>query len=162
MGQKIIQSTLIKAINDLNFEKVDFVRFKGEYSVRGNIVDIFTINYKQPIRIEFISNYISEISFVAVKELEPEYIKRRERILKTLPELKSLKEGDYVVHIDHGIGIFRGFKEEENNKYFEIEYAPPSNSVNFDKLLVPVDKSDKLNLYYGFDKPTVHRLSTQT
>ena len=104
-GQKIVQSTLIKAINDLNFEKVDFVRFKGEYSVRGNIIDIFTINYKQPIRIEFVSNYVSEIDFMAVKELEPEYIKKREKILKSLPELKSLKEDDYVVHIDHGIGI---------------------------------------------------------
>lgn len=153
---------LIKAINDLNFEKVDFVRFKGEYSVRGNIVDIFTINYLKPIRIEFVSNYVSEIGFMTVKELEPEYIKRREKILKSLPELKSLKEGDYVVHIDHGIGIFKGFKEEDDNKYFEIEYAPPSNSNNPDKLLVPIDKSDKLNLYYGFDKPTIHRLSTQT
>ncbi len=161
-GQKIVQSTLIKAINDLNFEKVDFVRFKGEYSVRGNIIDIFTINYKQPIRIEFVSNYVSEIDFMAVKELEPEYIKKREKILKSLPELKSLKEDDYVVHIDHGIGIFKGFKEENGNKYFEIEYAPPSNSNNADKLLVPIDKGDKLSLYYGFDKPTIHRLSTQT
>mgnify|MGYP000844597734 FL=1 len=157
-----MQSTLIKAINDLNFEKVDFVRFKGEYSVRGNIIDIFTINYKQPIRIEFVSNYVSEIDFMAVKELEPEYIKKREKILKSLPELKSLKEDDYVVHIDHGIGIFKGFKEENGNKYFEIEYAPPSNSNNADKLLVPIDKGDKLSLYYGFDKPTIHRLSTQT
>lgn len=161
-GQKIVQSTLIKNINDLNFEKVDFVRFKGEYSLRGNVLDIFTLNYSKPIRLEFAGNYISEIEFMNVKELEPEYIKRREKILKTLPELKSLKENDYVVHIDHGIGIFKGFKEEDNNKYFEIEYAPPSNSNNPDKLLVPIDKSDKLNLYYGFDKPTIHRLSTQT
>ena len=90
-GQKIVQSILIKAINDLNFEKVDFVRFKGEYSVRGNIIDIFTINYKQPIRIEFVSNYISEIDFMAVKELEPEYIKRREKILKYLLSSSSTK-----------------------------------------------------------------------
>jgi transcription-repair coupling factor (superfamily II helicase) len=96
-----------------------------------------------------------------IKELEPEYIKKREKILKTLPELKSLKENDYVVHIDHGIGIFKGIKEEQEKKYFEIEYAPPSNSSNPDKLLVPIDKGNKLSLYYGFDKPTIHRLSTQ-
>ncbi len=161
-GQKIVQSTLIKAINDLNFEKVDFVRFKGEYSVRGNIVDIFTINYLKPIRIEFVSNYVSDVDFMEVREIEPEYIKKREKLLKHLPELKGLRDGDYVVHIDHGIGIFRGFFEENEQKYFDIEYAPPSNSNNPDRLLVPLDKSEKLNLYYGFDKPTIHRLSTQT
>ncbi len=161
-GQKIVQSVLIKTINDLNFEKVDFVRFKGEYSVRGNIIDIFTLNYPKPIRLEFVGNYISEIEFMSVLELEPEYIKRREKILKSLPELKNLREGDYVVHLDHGIGIFRGFVEEDDNRYFNIEYAPPSNSTNFDKLLVPISASDKLNLYYGFDKPMIHRLSTQT
>lgn len=37
------------------------------------------------------------------------------RELQLLKELKELKVGDYVVHIDHGIGIFKGITQIENN-----------------------------------------------
>ncbi len=161
-GKKIPLSVLTKTLTDLNYEKVDFVKFKGEFSLRGNVVDVFPINRKEPIRVEFVGNFIGSISNMEVSELEPEEIKKKARILKKLPELKNLKKGSYVVHLDHGIGIFQGIVLEKDEEYFDILYGKAKNSIKHDRLLVPLEKANKLGLYYGFDKPVVNRLSTQT
>lgn len=59
--------------------------------------------------------------------------------------LSSLKEGDYVVHLDHGIGQFLGIVQREIDniirEYLEIAYAEN------DKLFVPVDQADKVSKY---------------
>jgi transcription-repair coupling factor (superfamily II helicase) len=57
--------------------------------------------------------------------------------------LKQILPGDFVVHEDHGIGIFEKIVENEKDTYIEIRYA------NKDKLLVPLSQSDKITKYIG-------------
>lgn len=56
--------------------------------------------------------------------------------------LTSLKPGDFVVHVDHGIGRFLGIVEQEisnvKREYFEIEYS------GNDRLFVPISSADKV------------------
>ncbi|MBC7260821.1 MAG: hypothetical protein H5T63_02305, partial [Chloroflexi bacterium] len=72
----------------------------------------------------------------------------------------ELHEGDYVVHIDHGIGIYRGLvhKVVDNapREYLEIEYAAG------DRLYVPVSQMDRVTRYVGSSDrpPTVYRLGS--
>ncbi|GIL15912.1 MAG: transcription-repair-coupling factor [Chloroflexota bacterium] len=72
----------------------------------------------------------------------------------------DLSEGDYVVHIDHGIGVFRGLEKLElggpDTEYLRLEYA------HGDKLFVPVHQLDRLSRYVapGGHQPTLHRLGT--
>lgn len=72
----------------------------------------------------------------------------------------DLDEGDLVVHIDHGIGIFRGLKKLElggpDTEYLLLEYAQG------DRLYVPVHQLDRLSRYVapGGHKPALHRLGT--
>ena len=155
------QSALLLKLNDLNYQKVDYVKFPGEFSHRGFIIDIYSPSLEKPIRIEFSGNYILKISFFNILENEDEFEKKKNKLLKHLPELTGLKVSDFVVHVDHGIGIFRGYKEEEDKKYFIIEYAPPGEGRVPDMLFVPYDKGNKLSKYYGFENPSIHRLSTQ-
>ncbi|MCX7816249.1 MAG: transcription-repair coupling factor [Syntrophales bacterium] len=89
---------------------------------------------------------------------------RRRRIYRSpreaffLRSFSELKEGDYVVHRDHGIGIFRGLKrikvEEIENDFLLIEYAEG------DKLFIPVDRLEAIQRYIGPDGhvPRVDRL----
>jgi len=168
-GLQIKQSSLLLKLNDFNYQKVDYVKFPGEFSHRGFIIDIFSPSQGKPIRVEFSGNYIVKISFFSVQEQESIFEKQKNKLLKNLPELAGLEIGDFVVHVDHGIGIFRGYQEvpvESKNlecqKYFIIEYAPPAPHKEPDKLFVPYDKANKLSKYYGFENPTIHRLSTQT
>lgn len=59
--------------------------------------------------------------------------------------LTSLSPGDFVVHMEHGIGRFEGMTQkvidDTTREYLELTYAEG------DKLFVPVDQADKLSKY---------------
>jgi len=64
-----------------------------------------------------------------------------------LSSLAELKEGDYVVHADHGIALYRGLQHLEMNAiegdFLQIEYA------GGDRLYLPVDRIEKVQKYVG-------------
>ena len=93
--------------------------------------------------------------------------KRQRRPLKTrgVPEadphlLETLKPGDFVVHVDSGIGKFQGIVRqqvgEREGEYLDIRYAKD------DRLLVPTDKLDRVQPYVGPSDapPTLTRLGS--
>jgi len=71
----------------------------------------------------------------------------------------DLKPGDYVVHINFGIGVFQGLvkrvQEGIEKEYLHIKYKAP------DQLFVPADQLDRIQKYVapGDDNPKVNRLS---
>lgn len=75
--------------------------------------------------------------------------------------LTSLAPGDYVVHMEHGIGRFEGMTQkvidETTREYLELSYAEG------DKLFIPVDQADKLSKYVHEEgqEPVLTRLGTQ-
>ncbi|KKU18996.1 MAG: Transcription-repair coupling factor [Candidatus Azambacteria bacterium GW2011_GWA2_45_90] len=72
--------------------------------------------------------------------------------------LKNLLPGDYVVHVDHGIGIYRGITVQDGTNYCVIEYAPPREGKEPDRLYVPENQLGKIDRYVGFTQPKIHRL----
>ncbi|MEZ4483226.1 MAG: transcription-repair coupling factor [Syntrophotaleaceae bacterium] len=64
-----------------------------------------------------------------------------------LSSLAELREGDYVVHADHGIGIYRGLLHlatgTVEGDYLHLEYAGQ------DKLYLPVERIEKVQKYVG-------------
>ncbi len=70
----------------------------------------------------------------------------------------DLQEGDYVVHVNHGIGRYLGIKTLEINgahkDYLHIQYA------GNDKLYVPVDNIDQVQKYLGSEdkEPKLYQL----
>ncbi len=64
-----------------------------------------------------------------------------------LASLNDLKRGDHVVHLRHGIGVFRGMATLEKRGFLEdfllLEFA------NESKLYVPVDAIDLVQKYVG-------------
>ena len=82
--------------------------------------------------------------------------RRRSASKAFLSDLRDLKVGDYVVHVDHGIGIFVGLKKigigDNEQEFLELRYAGE------DKLFVPVERLDLVQKYTGANKPPVDRL----
>lgn len=74
------------------------------------------------------------------------YNYRREN-LDFIESLNDIKEGDYIVHMVHGIGIFRGLSKQEidgeEKDYLTIEYA------RGDKLHMPAEQINMLCRYRG-------------
>lgn len=65
----------------------------------------------------------------------------------------ELEPGDYVVHIDHGIGLFERMKTIDGEEYFELHY------LHNDKLYVPLASANRLEKYIGGASPKLTSLS---
>ncbi|MEE9325550.1 MAG: transcription-repair coupling factor [Dehalococcoidia bacterium] len=85
----------------------------------------------------------------------------RRRPVRREAFLTELSLGDYAVHVEHGIGRFRGVvrmhREEGEREYLLLEYAQG------DKLYVPADQIDRVSPYIGPGEgpPSLTRLGTQ-
>ncbi len=88
--------------------------------------------------------------------------RRRAATRAFLSDLRDLKVGDFVVHVDHGIGVFVGLKQlsvapgEPPQEFMELRYSGE------DKLFVPVERLDLVQKYTGAARPPVDRLGGQT
>jgi len=52
---------LLKIFFDIGYERTDMVEFRGEFSARGGIVDIYPVTFENPVRIEFFGDEIVSI-----------------------------------------------------------------------------------------------------
>ncbi len=72
--------------------------------------------------------------------------------------LAQLKEGQPVVHVDHGIGLYRGLKTlvmaGVKGEYLAIEYQ------NGDMLNIPITALSKLARYSGSENPQLSKLGS--
>jgi transcription-repair coupling factor (superfamily II helicase) len=88
---------------------------------------------------------------VAEEEIFGQRVRRRglaaARAKALLSTLAELKEGDFVVHADHGIGRYRGLQHLQMGRiegdFLHLEYAGE------DRLYVPVDRIEKVQKYVG-------------
>ena len=90
---------------------------------------------------------------------------KRRNLAKTfLSDLRDLKVGDLVVHVDHGIGEFVGLKQ------LGVPAGAPTGAHEFlelryhgdDKLFVPVERLDLIQKYTGGTRPALDRLGGTT
>jgi transcription-repair coupling factor (superfamily II helicase) len=94
--------------------------------------------------------------------------KRRNLAKAFLSDLRDLKVGDLIVHVDHGIGEFVGLKQlgtvsrpiagsaADVQEFLEIRYHGD------DKLFVPVERLDLIQKYTGGTRPALDRLGGTT
>jgi len=97
-------------------------------------------------------------------EIFARYRRRRRRLKKTgglsIAELSTLKVGDFVVHEDHGVGVYRGMKRltlgGQETDCVEIAYAET------DRLFVPVQQLALMSRYAAGEgaRPALHRLGS--
>ena len=87
--------------------------------------------------------------------------KRRRRYEgQKIQDFAELKPGDYVVHENHGIGVYQGIEKIEVDKivkdYMKISYAEGG------VLYIPVAQMDLIQKYAGADakKPRLNKLGT--
>lgn len=100
---------------------------------------------------------------VSEQELYGRYVRRRttRRFHAGTPigHYTDLRVGDYVVHTEHGIGIYRGLQylAEAQTEFLVLEYQEG------DKLYVPIDQLDLVQRYVGGGiAPTLHKLGGTT
>jgi len=65
-GLEISLSELIKHLTELAYVRTDLVEKRGEFAVRGGIIDLFLPLTKHPVRIDFFGDEIEELNYFEV------------------------------------------------------------------------------------------------
>ena len=161
--QKYNFSQFLRKLDEMGYEKVYKVSQIGEFAQRGGIIDVFPINLKTAVRFEFLGNKIESIEKLPIiiknEKIAKELLEKKLKSQKLFSDLKNIKPGDYLVHLDHGIGRFIGRQslpkyELQDTRYYLLEYAQA------DKLYVPLGLERKLSRYIGFSEPKISRLGS--
>jgi transcription-repair coupling factor (superfamily II helicase) len=86
--------------------------------------------------------------------------RQRSKTSAFLSDFRDLQVGDYVVHVEHGIGQYQGLKEinqgDGNTEFMVLEYADAA------KLYVPLTRLDLVQKYRSQEgaKPVLNHLGT--
>jgi transcription-repair coupling factor (superfamily II helicase) len=156
-------SQFLRKVDEMGYERVFKVTDPGEFSQHGGIIDIFPINSTSAIRLDFLGNEIDSIKILDIKitdeKKSKDILKKRLKSQKIYSDLKGLKPGDYLVHLDHGIGQFIGIEkfqttENESQEYYVLQYDKE------DKLYVPIGLERKLSKFVSFQSPKISRLGS--
>lgn len=62
-GEIVDWEPLVKKITELGYERVDLVEAPGQFSIRGGLIDIFTLTASNPLRIEFFADEVDSLRF---------------------------------------------------------------------------------------------------
>lgn len=181
VGDILSREELFQRLETVHYTPVETVEDPGEYAIHGANVDLYPISYRAPVRLHFhldrietIRDYslqegrsLTEFEEVFLLPLTEAFLKRRQRLRESLEDfepvagLEDIRPGDYVVHLEYGIGRFLGTKtlklQGAAKKHLAIEYAER------EILYLPFDHHQLLERYLGLEgkKPKLTRLNTK-
>ena len=68
LGTEISMDALVSQLVFLGFTRTDLVERRGEFALRGGIIDIFPADFDHPIRIDFFGDEIEELAYFTVAD----------------------------------------------------------------------------------------------
>ncbi|MCX5726599.1 MAG: transcription-repair coupling factor [Candidatus Saganbacteria bacterium] len=156
-GETVDRDEIIVKLDWLGYKRMDIVGERGEISVRGGIVDVFSSSYLNPIRIEFLGDTIesirffdvllqrsieeaSEVKILPARELviTPEAAKRVERLRSEGEDFERLANKEYF----DGIEYYLPFIYE--NGETPLDFLPEDTLLVFDEPMQLEIASDRL------------------
>ncbi|MFA6356050.1 MAG: transcription-repair coupling factor [Candidatus Omnitrophota bacterium] len=171
---------------DLGYRRQAKVAEEGDFAQRGGILDIFPMTFDEPIRLEFDADRLARIKsfdiatgssfldhqmaiILPVKGVLPRRLKTHRAaeggpgISEDLPinNFIDISPGDFVVHVKHGIGRYKGIERVKEKKgivdYVVLEYSEGA------KLYVPMDDMNLIQKYIGFEgrPPKLYKLGSR-
>ncbi len=161
--KKYIPYELVIQLEEIGYRRSEEITASGEYKLTGDILAIYPTTEINPYLVSFFGNQIESV--VAYDKNFENKVENKQS-LQIEPNILGYSDGskskpeDYVVHVDHGIGIFRriGLKKvgQEHKPYIFIEY------LNNDYLYVPTKEIDRVSPYIGVGRrhPKLNRLGS--
>jgi len=156
VNDEINQQKLMSNLASMGYLRVNKIDQSLQFAKRGEVIDLFSINYKNPIRIEFFDDIIESIKFFSIEtqmsiesleeisilpaslliidENEKEMGKHMvfDKFAKEKTRNSSLDYGVLKGEIDELIGeINRGYLSYKNYKYFKLVKENVANLIDF-------------------------------
>lgn len=164
---------LLTSLIDLDYTRVNLVMEPGEFAVRGGIVDIFSYGHSHPVRLDYFGNLLERFNSFdpstqrSLSQLEDSTIYSADKSTGAYSHSEFLEadqdlliqfnEGDYVVHEQHGVGLYQGLVHlklsGQEGEYVHIKYKDK------DKLYMPLDQLHLLHKFSeGEGTPKLNKL----
>ena len=142
-ADKITQRELVNKIVLSGYKNTSIVDSVGEFAVRGDIIDIFTLNMKDPIRINFLYDSIESIK-IFESSSQTTYKTVKDIFISPVSETNTLSR-----NIDDLMKQNKKFFENPENK--DIDFT----TSNLSKI-IEGESEDLINYYSGFfDKGSI-------
>lgn len=104
VGDLLDRNFIEEVLYDYKFERVDFVYEPGQFSVRGEIIDVFSFSDDYPYRIQFFDNEVESIRLFDPSDQRSVETRKTVNIVSNI-ENKS---------IENRVSFFEYIKEESN------------------------------------------------
>ncbi len=164
--QVLIVSRQSPRLRELWFEHYPDAEHPNLEFIEASLSEGFTLKLAQAAVLGGGDTAESKIHLITDSEIfgweRPQSRIRQKQTAETPESLYAdLLVGDYVVHVDHGIGRFAGLVQRQleghEREFLAVEYD------NADTLFVPVHQADRLTRYVGADggKPSLDHLGGQ-
>ncbi|MFH1791544.1 MAG: DEAD/DEAH box helicase [Candidatus Omnitrophota bacterium] len=172
-GERIRREELSRKLAELGYSRKQGIAEEGDFSVKGDVVMVYPATFEYPLRIEVSGDVVGRIVSVDISSFRSIYehgavilIPARRAYFRKrvwterdpIDVFVDIEPGDYVVHVEHGIGMFAGRKTIRGRSGREecvaIEYK------DGDVLYVPIHDLDKVQKYIYFyrKKPKLSKL----
>ncbi len=181
LNEEIDVEKLSERLVEYGYHACKRVAEEGDFARLGDTITIYPLTFEYPLRVELTDTRVERIRSVdpityesvedhngaiilPIKGIHRKRIRRKELVEgleSPIDNFVDIEPGDYVVHIDHGIGKYIGLEKLKLGAAYEehlvIEYA------DGDKLYVRFSDLDKVQKYLGFEKrlPRLHRLGSK-
>lgn len=150
-GERLVGTLRDRGIESSYRDNVDNIQFGEVVITFGNQIK----GFEYP---EYKICLISDKEVFGEAKRKSNNKKPKKKGVSKIKSFAELKPGDYVVHANHGIGVYKGIKQIEvgghKRDYLDIIYDKS------DKLYVPVDQLDLIQKYIGSEgkSPKVSKL----
>src|SRR3989338_1787408 len=184
-GKEIEFDLVAKELTEFGYVRQTQTQSPGEFSIRGDILDIYPVHFTLPVRIEFSNETVEGVHTFdpsTGQRLEPHKMVLvwpfKGNMARRAPSQKyalaqgyespvdpfvDIEVGDTVVHLLHGIAKYRGIKSLKNKSgsaedHFALEFAEKN------VLYVPTRDLHLIQRYIAFGKirPELSRLGSKT
>ncbi len=160
--EKIKFDEVIIQLHNFGYKRVEHMDNFSQFTVAGGLLKVYSVANQNPVTIDFFGNQIDKIyTFDLVLKKKINQLSEIEIPNNTIEtDGNQIKYGDLIVHINHGIGIYRGriLKKiaGQEKEFFAIEYA------NGDNLFLPPKMIEKISKYLGVSRkaPRLSRLGS--
>ncbi len=170
-------SELSARLDAYGYQRVARIGRPGDYDRLGESISVYPLTFTDPLRLELSGSRIERLRtfdlatgkpldehgmviILPIKGIYKKKLTTRARALSERAPIDSfvdIEPGDRVVHVEHGIGIYRGLERHRIDRriidHIVIEYAKK------DFLHVPFNDLHLIQKYIGFEKrPVIHTL----
>ncbi|NTW70754.1 MAG: transcription-repair coupling factor [Eubacteriaceae bacterium] len=138
----------------LGYERTEQVENRGEFSVRGGIVDVFDVSSEQPFRIELFDNEIDSIRIFdpidqkSIEKVKKAHISPNEEMIFEKDEMRSIM-ASFKEDMEKYLKKISGHKEAAANLWERFDNIVEERDINYHQL-IPWYKGESVDLLSWF------------